>query len=145
MGIDLSGWLNNNPDFILETPEGVTANLQDHWQYSEIIPLEELVKSKFEFVSKLLEKAAAGPPEHWFINFMSAVGDPVEKGEIAESHWIAVGAHSKIIGKFVHGMNFTVRQTFKCGVKTRYGVIAMDYPELPKDSDLISWLIETNM
>jgi len=23
MGIDLSGWLNNNPDFTLQTPEGV--------------------------------------------------------------------------------------------------------------------------
>jgi hypothetical protein len=144
MGIDLSGWLNNNPDFVLETPDGVTATLQDKWQYSEIIPLAELVKSKFSFVSNLLEKAAAGPPDHWFLNFMSAVGDPVQKGEIAESHWIAVGAHSKIIGKFVQGMNPTVRKQFNWGVKTRYGVIAMDYPELPKDSDLISWLIQTN-
>jgi 1-phosphatidylinositol phosphodiesterase len=145
MGIDLSGWLNNNPDFILETPDGVVVNLQDKWQYSEIIPLAELVKSKFGFVSNLLEKAATGPPDHWFINFTSAVGDPVEKGEIAESHWIAVGAHSNVIGKFVQGMNPTVRKEFKWGLKTRYGVIAMDYPELPKDSDLISWLIGTNM
>ena len=145
MGINLSGWLNNNPDFILETPDGVTVNLQDKWQYSEIIPLAELVKSKFGFVSNLLEKAAAGQPDHWFLNFMSAVGDPVEKGEIAESHWIAVGAHSNIIGKFVQGMNPTVRKEFKWGVKKRYGVVAMDYPELPKDSDLIPWLIGTNM
>jgi 1-phosphatidylinositol phosphodiesterase len=121
------------------------VNLQDYWQYSEIIPLAELVKSKFSFVSNMLEKASSGPPDHWFLNFTSAVGDPVEKGEIAESHWIAVGAHSNMVGKFVPGMNPTVRKTFKWGVKTRYGVIAMDYPELPKDSDLISWLIGTNM
>lgn len=120
-------------------------NLQDHWQYSEVIPLAELVKSKFSFVSNMLEKASSGPPDHWFLNFTSAVGDPVEKGEIAESHWIAVGAHSNMVGKFMPGMNPTVRKTFKWGVKTRYGVIAMDYPELPKDSDLISWLIGTNM
>jgi len=76
---------------------------------------------------------------------MSAVGDPAAKGEIAESHWIAVGAHSKFIGKFVQGMNPTIRKQFPWGVKTRYGVIAMDYPELPKDSDLISRLIGTNL
>ena len=145
MGIDLSGWLNNNPDFTLNTPDGVTITLQDKWQYSDIIPLAELIKSKFGFVSNLLEKAAAAPAEHMFLNFMSAVGDPVQKGEIAESHWIAVGAHSDVVGKFVRGINPTVRRQFQFGIKTRYGVIAMDYPELPKDSDLISWLIGTNM
>jgi len=145
IGIDLSGWLNNNPDFTLQTPDGVVVTLQDHWQYSEIIPLIDLIKSKFGFVSNLLEKAAASPPEHWFINFTSAVGDPVEHGEIAESHWIAVGAHSDVVGKFVPGMNTVVRRSFAWGIKTRYGVIAMDYPELPKDSDLISFLIGTNM
>ena len=145
MGIDLSGWLNNNSDFTLNTPDGVTVTLQDKWQYSDIIPLAELIQSKFSFVSNLLEKAAASEPEHWFLNFMSAVGDPVEKGEIAESHWIAVGAHSGVVGKFVPGMNPTVRRKFSWDIKKRYGVIAMDYPELPKDSDLISWLIGTNM
>lgn len=93
----------------------------------------------------MLSKAAAGEPEEWFINFTSAVGDPVEKGEIAESHWIAVGAHSKFVGRFVKGMNASVRKDYKWGIKMRYGIIAMDYPELPKDSDLIAWLIGTNM
>lgn len=93
----------------------------------------------------MLSKAAAGPPDHWFLNFSSAVGDPAKKGEIAESHWIAVGGHSDFIGKFVQGMNVTLRRKFQWGIKTRYGVIAMDYPELPKDSDLIAWLISTNM
>lgn len=124
MGIDLSGWLNNNPDFTLNTPDGLTVTLQDKWQYSEIIPLAELVKSKFGFVSNLLEKAATAPPDEWFLNFMSAVGDPVQKGEIAESHWIAVGAHSDVVGKFVKGMNPTVRRGFQFD-KTRYGIIAM--------------------
>lgn len=69
---------------------------------------------------------------------------PTQKGEIAESHWIAVGAHSDVFGKFVPGMNVVLRKEFQWGIKQRYGVIAMDYPELPKDSDLISWLIGTN-
>ena len=124
IGIDLSGWLNNNPDFTLNTPDGVMVTLQDKWQYSDIVPLAELIRSKFGFVSKILEKAAAAPAEEWFLNFMSAVGDPVQKGEIAESHWIAVGAHSDVIGKFVKGMNPTVRWEFQFD-KTRYGVIAM--------------------
>jgi len=145
IGIDLSGWLNDNPDFTLQTADNVTVTLQDKWKYSEIIPLLDLISSKFNFVSNMLQKATSGHPEHWFLNFMSAVGDPAEKGEIAESHWIAVGAHSKIIGDFVQGMNRTVRQKFKWDFNARYGVIAMDYPELPKDSDLIAWLIGTNM
>ncbi|KAG0645378.1 Phosphatidylinositol-specific phospholipase C [Hyphodiscus hymeniophilus] len=148
IGIDLSGWLNNNPDFTLNTPDGLTVTLQDKWQYSDILPLAELVQSKFGFVSNMLEKAAtailATPAEEWFLNFMSAVGDPVQKGEIAESHWVAVGAHSDVVGKFVKGMNPTIRKGFQFN-KTRYGIIAIDYPELPKDSDLISWLVDTNM
>jgi len=76
---------------------------------------------------------------------MSAVGDPVEKGEVAESHWIAVGAHSHVIGKFVQGMNPTVRRGFEWQTKGRYGIIAMDYPELPKDSDLVALLVGTNL
>jgi len=145
IGIDLSGWINNNPDFTLRTPDGVVATLQDKWQYSDIIPLKALIESKFGFVSNLLTKAAQGPPEEWFLNFTSAVGDPAQKGEIAESRWIAVGAHSSIIGKFVPGMNPTTRGEYQWDMKKRYGIIAMDYPELPKDSDLISFLISTNL
>jgi len=145
IGIDLSGWLDNKADFSLKTPSGVTIHLQDHWKYSEIQPLSELISSKLSYVSNMLSKAAAGAPEEWFLNFTSAVGDPVEKGEIAESHWIAVGAHSNFVGRFVKGMNVSVRKDFNWGIKTRYGVIAMDYPELPKDSDLIAWLIGTNL
>ncbi|KAB8304492.1 hypothetical protein EYC80_003881 [Monilinia laxa] len=145
MGLDLSGWLDNNPDFTLETESGVTVHLQDKWQYSDIIPLKRLVESKYEFVVHLLEKARDGAREEWFINFMSAVGDPVQKGEVAESHWIAVGAHSKLIGAFVQGMNPTVRSKFDWGIKKRYGIIPMDYPELPKDSDLVALMIGCNM
>jgi 1-phosphatidylinositol phosphodiesterase len=145
IGIDLSGWLNNDADFTLRTPSGVTVTLQDHWKYSEVIPLRALIDSKYIFVANMLQKAAASPPEHWFLNFMSAVGDPVDHGEIAESHWIAVGAHTKIVGEFVTGMNVSVRKRFGWDVKQKYGVIAIDYPELPKDSDLVSWLVGTNI
>lgn len=65
----------------------------------------------------MLEKARSGERNHWYLNFMSAVGDPVEKGEVAESHWIAVGAHSGFIGKFVTGMNVRVRRDFEWGAE----------------------------
>lgn len=86
MGLDLSGWLDNNPDFTLRTESDVTIHLQDKWEYSDIIPLKGLVESKYEYVVRMLEKAREGASDEWFVNFMSAVGDPVRKGEVAESH-----------------------------------------------------------
>ncbi|RFU34620.1 hypothetical protein B7463_g1707, partial [Scytalidium lignicola] len=145
IGIDLSGWLNNNPDFTLLTPDGVTITLQDKWQYSDVMPLADLIASKHGFVSTMQVKAIAGSPEEWFINFSSAVGDPVQKGEIAEAHWIAVGGHSHWVGKFIHGMNVTMRRKSEWGTKTRYGIVPMDYPELPKDNDIVACLIGTNL
>lgn len=53
--------------------------------------------------------------------------------------------NSNIIGKYVHGINPTAREYDWAKGKVRYGVIPMDYPELPKDSDLIAKLIGTNM
>ncbi len=119
--------------------------LPDHWQYSDPIPLATLVASKSGFVTTMLAKAEQSVPEEWFLNFTSAVGDSARKSEVAESHWIAVGAHSGVLGAFVHGMNTVVRKGFPWGVRRRYGVVAMDYPELPKDSDFIACLVGTNM
>jgi len=97
--------------------------------------------------------AAAG---EWFINFCSAVGDPVEHGEIAEAKWIAVGAHSDWIGRWVEGINVRTRDhllaravaaaagTGGNATKMRLGVVNLDYPELPEDNDLVARLIETN-
>jgi len=89
------------------------------------------------------------------LNFCSAVGDPVEKGEVAESKWIAVGARTGFgLGEFVRGMNPSVGMEWdwggsgvggKGGVRMRLGVVALDYPELPRDSDLVARLIGTNM
>lgn len=93
IGIDLSGWLNNNPDFTLTTPENECITIQDKWQYIDPLPLHALVESKTAFVETIFRKARDGRPEDWYINFASAVGVPSMKGEVAESHWIAVGAH----------------------------------------------------
>lgn len=144
IGLDLSGWLDNNADFTLMTASGVAVNLQDHWNYSERIALHALVQSKYTYISNMLDKAAASEKAEWHLNFFSAVGDPAQKGEVAESHWVAVGAHSWIIGKFVEGINPTVRTNYGWEVSKSYGVCALDYPELPKDCDLVAVLVGSN-
>lgn len=170
MGLDLEEWLDDNPDFTIITPTGVRVRLQDKWKYVKRRGLDELVSSKQDFVKTMMERAAglqpdkpsAGvgdgseevvPPvnvtdETWFINFCSAVGDPVEHGEVAEAKWIAVGAHSDFhwFGSWIEGMNVRTRDYLRQlgGKKRRLGVVNLDYPELPEDSDLVARLIETN-
>ncbi|KAJ9137297.1 Phosphatidylinositol-specific phospholipase [Pleurostoma richardsiae] len=96
--------------------------------------------------------AEVRPPAEatWFVNFCSAVGDPVEHGEMAEAKWIAVGAHSNFVGKWVDGMNVVTRNYLEersaggAGGRQRLGIVPLDYPELPEDNDLVAKLIETN-
>lgn len=158
MGLDLEKWLDDNPDFTIETPTGVKVHLQDKWKYADRCELKELVSSKQDFVQKMMERAAGtgsdaneedeDPERTWFINFCSAVGDPVEHGEVAEAKWIAVGAHSDFhfFGNWVEGMNVRTRDYLRKGTgKRRLGVVNLDYPELPEDSDLVARLIETNL
>jgi 1-phosphatidylinositol phosphodiesterase len=144
IGLDLSRWWNNHPDFTLLTPDRVVVTIQDKWHYTDFIPLADLVDDKFGHVSNLLSKAAVGPPTQWFFNFTSAVGDPAQNGEIAECRWVAVGARSNITGEFVPGVNVVTRRDYPWATRTRYGVVAMDFAELPKESDLIAWLVGTN-
>ncbi len=118
--------------------------------------LEKLIESKHGFVTTMMDQAAAGGPgsgeeeqswaHHWFINFCSAVGDPAEHGEIAEAKWIAVGAHSDLIGTGVTGMNRLTRDHLQAAgtARSRLGIVNLDYPELPGDNDLVARLIETN-
>ncbi|KAK0619913.1 phosphatidylinositol-specific phospholipase [Immersiella caudata] len=106
-------------------------------------------------------EANAGGANDWCINFCSAVGDPSEHGEIAEAKWIAVGAHSEWKRKWVSGINTLTREFLaeadfesqgsdgeqEPGLEpsgVRLGVVNLDYPELPEDSDLVARLIELN-
>ncbi|EFX02585.1 phosphatidylinositol-specific phospholipase [Grosmannia clavigera kw1407] len=154
-GLDLSTWKDDNPDFTIVTPTRVRVRLQDKWKYAERIALHDLVGSKASFVQQMMANAAgqleATPEEQhdWYVNFCSAVGDPVEHGEIAESKWIAVGAHSDFVGKWVPGMNVQtsahLQEKYGAGVRARLGIVNLDYPELPEDNDLVARLIETNL
>lgn len=166
MGLDLSEWEDDSPDFRIVTANGVRVRLQDKWKYATRCQLDELVTSKQTFVQDMIMRAlgtlkdpdeeddsASEPEETWFINFCSAVGDPVEHGEVAEAKWIAVGAHSDMhfFGKWIEGMNVRIRDYLRKlddgagrGGTKRLGVVNLDYPELPEDSDLVARLIETN-
>lgn len=159
LGLDLEKWLDDNPDFTIKTPTGVKVHLQDKWKYAKRCELDDLVSSKQDFVRKMMARASGSeesesddedtdPEKTWFINFCSAVGDPVEHGEVAEAKWIAVGAHSDFhfFGKWVEGMNVRTRDYLRTleGGKKRLGVVNLDYPELPEDSDLVARLIESN-
>ncbi len=133
-------------DFQIETATGVRVRLQDKWKYADRIALHDLVASKQAFVRRMMEQAEGEHEGDWFLNFCSAVGDPAEHGEIAESKWIAVGAHSNLIGKWVTGMNQLTRDYLRgdgAGRK-RLGIVNLDYPELPEENDLVARLIETN-
>ncbi|KAL1846169.1 hypothetical protein Daus18300_014332 [Diaporthe australafricana] len=182
MGLDLEDWRQDDPDFTIVTPSGVRVRLQDKWRYSRRSGLEELMASKLGHVRAMMERAAgtlADPPpsdddddrngasdgekaarvleeepeKTWYINFCSAVGEPVEHGEVAEAKWIAVGGHSNLhfFGRWVEGINVRTRDYLRGldegagrGGTRRLGVINLDYPELPEDSDLVARLIETN-
>jgi hypothetical protein len=175
-GLDLSTWLNDNPHFTIVTPTKVKVHLQDKWRYAERIALAQLVANKSGHVQRLMVRAVTAAngdgdagadadadaesnsqqtdfkeQDDWFINFCSAVGDPAEEGEIAEAKWIAVGAHSSWIGKWVDGMNVRTRdyieqlQMQETGpTKKRLGIVNLDYPELPQDNDIVARLIEMN-
>lgn len=233
-GLDLSHWLNDNPQFTIITPTNVKVHLQDKWRYAERITLAQLVVNKSGHVQQLMGRATANVDESgdadsdawsllqrpdtperdgwfthfcsavgalaqlvvnksghvqqlmgraaantvgagdanadagslpqraeteehtierddWFINFCSAVGDPVEQGEIAEAKWVAVGARSSWIGKWVDGMNVRTRdyiqqlQMQEAGTyKRRLGIVNLDFPELPAENDLVARLIEMN-
>ncbi|KAK3352379.1 phosphatidylinositol-specific phospholipase [Lasiosphaeria hispida] len=163
LGLDLSDWVDDSPGFTITTPTGVRVHLQDKWRFSRRIALAELVASKSGFVEALMVRAAgegvAEADDDWYINFCSAVGDPSEHGEVAEAKWIAVGAHSDWIGKWVSGMNTWTRgflvekleglrgervQVQVQGPAVRLGIVNLDYPELPEDNDLVARLIEMN-
>ncbi|KAK3687514.1 phosphatidylinositol-specific phospholipase [Podospora appendiculata] len=167
-GLDLSAWVDDSPEFTIVTPTGVRVHLQDKWKFAERIALKDLVAAKSGFVKRLMACAAGEGiledsdtvyrDEDWYINFCSAVGDPVERGEIAEAKWIAVGAHSNWVGKWVNGMNWLTRAFLREQLvdegagggggdewrKCRLGIVNLDYPELPEDNDLVACLIETN-
>ncbi|KAK2067733.1 hypothetical protein P8C59_001446 [Phyllachora maydis] len=144
-GLDLSGWLDDNPDFTLLTPTHVRVHIQDKWKFAHRVALRDLVAAKSAFVQSMIRRAAGARADEWYFNFCSAVGDPVEHGEIAEAKWIAVGAHSGLVGRWVHGMNVLTRDLVpRSAGKKRLGVVPLDYPELPEDNDLVARLIETN-
>lgn len=133
LGLDLSAWVNDSPEFTIITPSGTRVHLQDKWRFSERISLQDLIAAKSRFVQNLMSRATGKPPsvsppprpdpenedgdededtaQDWYINFCSAVGDPTTRGEVAQAKWVAVGARSGWVGgKWIEGMNIVTRE-----------------------------------
>ncbi|TLD30485.1 hypothetical protein PspLS_02857 [Pyricularia sp. CBS 133598] len=157
IGFDLSAWVNNSPDFMIQTPHA-EFRIQDRWKYSERIRLADLVDSKSDFVKNLMDQAIRqerepglldGTRRHdsWFIHFTSAVGEPFKHGEIATARSIAVGDFVGW-GKWQHGVNIAIAQFIKQyappGRRQRLGVVFMDFAILPEDAGLLDSIIATN-
>ncbi|TLS30342.1 hypothetical protein PpBr36_02882 [Pyricularia pennisetigena] len=157
IGFDLSAWVNNSPDFIIQTPHA-RFRIQDRWKYSERIQLADLIESKTDLVKNLMDQAIRqerepelldATPHHdsWFIHFTSAVGEPFKHGEIATARSIAVGDFVGW-GKWQDGVNVAIAQFIKqyapSGRRQRLGVVFMDFAVLPEDAELLDSIIATN-
>lgn len=157
MGFDLSAWVNNSPDFTIQTPHA-QFRIQDRWKYSERIRLGDLVESKSDLVKNLMDQAIQQDRERglldvtqhhdlWFIHFTSAVGEPFKHGEIATARSIAVGDFVGW-GKWQPGVNIAIAQFIKqyapSGRRQRLGVVFMDFAVLPEDAGLLDSIIATN-
>ena len=89
-GIDVSkGWQNNNPNFTIVLPGGLTLTIQDEYE-PPALSLGSLVDRKQDVSQNMLSMAKAdADPNHWYINFMSGVSFNI--GLIASPALVALG------------------------------------------------------
>ncbi|KAF2162226.1 hypothetical protein M409DRAFT_27231 [Zasmidium cellare ATCC 36951] len=141
-GIDVTEWQDNpTRPFTINTRNSVQLTIQDHYSISDPKPLPDLIAIKGGDVSGLLDRASADTDTgHWYLNFTSAY----------EFNWyyqlppreVAVGGYFGF--KWEDGMNPRLRTFLQVREnKQRFGIVAMDFPDLGAD-DLIISLIMSN-
>lgn len=172
LGLDLSAWVNDSPDFTIISPHN-RFRVQDKWLYPKRVPLEELIASKSAHVRYMIEQAAAdgrrsrsrrllreageGAGAHgddadlWYINFCSAVGERLKYGEVADPKSVAAGAFVGWGRKWLDGVNALTAEYVTSALPASdeqagmaLGIIYMDFPELPVGNSLVRQLIQTN-
>lgn len=172
LGLDLSAWVNDSPDFTIISPHN-RFRIQDKWLYPKGVPLQELIASKSAHVRYMIEQAAAdgqrsrsrrrlrgagqGAGAHgddadlWYINFCSAVGERLNYGEVADPKSVAAGAFVGWERKWLDGVNALTAEYITSSLlapdeqaSRALGIIYMDFPELPVDNSLVRRLIQTN-
>ncbi|KAL8314934.1 hypothetical protein RB593_008500 [Gaeumannomyces tritici] len=172
LGLDLSAWVNDSPDFTIISPHN-RFRVQDKWLYPKRVPLEELIASKSAHVRYMIEQAAAesrrsrsrrllresgeGTGAHqddddlWYINFCSAVGERLKYGEVADPKSVAAGAFVGWGRKWLDGVNALTAEYVTSTLPAldkqasrALGIIYMDFPELPVGNSLVGQLIQNN-
>ncbi|GAB7365748.1 hypothetical protein MBLNU230_g7083t1 [Neophaeotheca triangularis] len=141
-GIDVSRW-PNNPElpFTIHTWRDVQVTIQDHYTCPSAESLPSMILKKGGDVAGLLKMASTDVlPAHWYINFTSAyeinIWHQLTPREIAVGDWWGF--------KWEEGINVRLRNSLQRQPgRRRYGIIAMDYPELGSD-DLVTTVIKAN-
>lgn len=143
-GMNVTRW-QDNPlrPFTIYTRHCVQITIQDHYSFPDAEPLPSLITKKGGDVAELLNRADADEDleKHWYINFTSAYEFnfyyQLTPREVAVGSWWGF--------RWEEGMNVRLRTYLreKKGAKRRFGIVAMDFPELGPD-DLVSALIRTN-
>lgn len=141
-GIDVSRWQDNpTTPFTIYTWHGIRITIQDHYSFPDPEPLPDLITKKGGDVRELLNRAATDiDTAHWYINFSSSfefnIYYQVPPREVAAGGWWAF--------RWVEGINIRLRGFLRDHKgKKRYGVIAMDFPEVSVD-DLVAAIVKTN-
>ncbi|KLU82492.1 phosphatidylinositol phospholipase C [Magnaporthiopsis poae ATCC 64411] len=171
LGLDLSAWVNDSPDFTIISPHN-RFRIQDKWLYPKRVSLHELIASKSAHVRYMIEQAAADSQrggsrrrlrgtgegagargddaDLWYINFCSAVGERLKYGEVADPKSVAAGAFVGWERKWLDGVNALTAEYITSSLASdeqasrSLGIIYMDFPELPVDNSLVRRLIQTN-
>ncbi|KAF4554862.1 Hypothetical protein D9617_3g019310 [Elsinoe fawcettii] len=142
-GIDVQRWMDNpERPFTIRTWSGTELVVQDHYNPSEPQALPDFVERKAADVMGMLDLAAGDKDlGRWYINFVS--GYEFNLYYQASPHDVAVGGWWYY--RFVEGMNRRLGEWLreKKGRKSRYGIVAMDYPQKP-ETELVGALVATN-
>ena len=142
-GLNVTEW-QDNPDkpFTIVTRNGVQITIQDHYTFLNPESLPSLIAKKGADISELLQRAAADlNPCHWYLNFTSAyelnIYYQLPPRAIAVGGWWGF--------RWEEGINVRLRGYLRehGGSQMRYGIVAMDFPEIGTDG-LIDTLIQTN-
>lgn len=141
-GIDVTRWQDNpTSPFTIETQHNVQITIQDHYDFTEPVPLPSLIVKKGSDVSSMLDRASSSTdPKHWFINFTSASEfnwwHQIPPREVAVGGWVGF--------KWEEGINPRFRAYLATHKgRHRYGIVPMDFPHVGSD-DLVTALIKSN-
>ncbi|KAJ4473621.1 PLC-like phosphodiesterase [Lentinula aciculospora] len=144
IGIDATAWADhhNSPRFTIPVKDKNLV-IQDRFEDYSGLP-KEIVPEKFSFVTELLDEASAdGSYSNLYINYTSmTAARPFRTGPVAP--WQLGVGYWDARDEYTPGINVYLRRKLVNGpTQAHYGVIVIDFPELPQ-GDLINYIISSN-